>query len=198
MAIKKNLKWERYDVGGDDHKIFSRIFTDHTLFHRVFFPIGPVDGKFKGSFILKFFSVHKKDIDVVRVSCTIKGFISVSDSDKARASAEADLVALEAGEIQNKDYMIILSFYSVKENKDQLVGFTDKVQAMSELTTNLNSGYRNRIKESRPKPTKEPKLVAGADAPPKVPAVPVAAKPSVPAIPTVGKTSTDQPTKSRK
>jgi len=136
----------------------------------------------------------KESLDALKTRCRDK--ITGAESDKARASAEADLVALEAGEIQNKDYMSILSFYSVKDNKDQLGPFTDKVQAMSELTTNLNSGYRARIKESRPKAVKAPKVTAGADAPPKMPEVPAPTKATVPAIPTVGRaTSPAMPTK---
>ena len=138
----------------------------------------------------------KDSLEYLKTRCRDK--IATASTDKERESATADLAALDAGEIQNKDYMCILSFYSVKDNKDQLVGFTDAVSEMGKITSALNEGYRNRIKEARPKPTKEPKLVAGADAPPKVPSVPVAAKPSVPAIPTVGKTSPAPPTKSRK
>lgn len=138
----------------------------------------------------------KDSLEALKTRCRDK--ISGATTDKERDSATSDLAALDAGEIQNKDYMCILSFYSVKENKEQLVGFTDAVSEMSKITSSLNEGYRNRIKESRPKPTKEPKLVAGADAPPKVPAVPVATKPSIPAIPTVGKTSPAPPTKTRK
>lgn len=138
----------------------------------------------------------KESLEHLKTRCRDK--ISAATTDKERESATADLAALEAGEIQNKDYMCILSFYSVKDNKDQLVGFTDAVSEMSKITSALNDGYRTRIKESRPKVSKEPKVVAGADAPPKVPVVPVATKPSMPAIPTVGKTSPAPPTKARK
>jgi hypothetical protein len=110
--------------------------------------------------------------------------------------------ALEAGEIQNKDYMCILSFYSVKENKDQLVGFTEKVTAMSEMTTTLNATYRQRIKDSRPKVVKAPKVTGETEAPPAVPAVPAVPAPTkaaLPAIPTVGRASSPAgPTKTRK
>jgi hypothetical protein len=142
-------------------------------------------------------TVLKESLDYLKTRCRDK--IGVAETDKARASAESDLSALEAGEIQNKDYMCILSFYSVKDNKDQLVGFTDKVAVMSKMTTGLNAGYRGRIKESRPKVVKAPKITASTEAPPKMPEVPVASKTSLPTIPTVGRASSPAaPTKSRK
>lgn len=117
--------------------------------------------------------------------------LAAATTDKERDTANADLAALEAGEIQNKDYMCILSFYSVKENKDQLTPYTEQVTAMSEMTASLNVGYRQRIKDSRPKAVKAPKVTDESEAPPAPPAVPAvpaaAAKVGLPAIPTVGK-----------
>ena len=138
----------------------------------------------------------KESLEALKTTCRDK--IAAAGSEKERDVATADLAALEAGEIQNKHYMSILSFYSVKDNKDQLVGFTDKVTVMSEMTTNLNAGYRQRIKESRPKPVKAPKVTGETEAPPAAPAVPAvpAAKAALPAIPTVGRaTSPAAPSK---
>lgn len=131
----------------------------------------------------------RESLDYLKTRCRDK--LASATTDKERETANADMAALEAGEIQNKDYMCILSFYSVKENKDQLVGFTDKVTAMSEMTTALNATYRQRIKDSRPKAVKAPKVTGETEAPPAVPAVPVApaTKASLPAIPTVGRAS---------
>jgi hypothetical protein len=130
-------------------------------------------------------------------------------TEEKRAAAAADLAALEAGEIQNKDYMGILSYYNAirindddsemdkmdkLSRKEKLVGLTDAVTEMGKITHDLNKMYHDQIVESRPKvkaPAKEKKVViketAAVAAPaPKVPAAPkTAATTSAPAIPTV-------------
>jgi hypothetical protein len=135
-------------------------------------------------------------------------------SEEKRAAATSDLASLDAGEIQNKDYMGILSFYNaVRDNaeaKEKLVGLTDAVAEMGKITHDLNKMYHDQIVESRPKvkaPVKEKKVVIKqATAPtapaPKVPAVPkVPAATSAPAIPTVnarGTSPSERQTKSSK
>ena len=133
-------------------------------------------------------------------------------TEEKRAAAAADLAALEAGEIQNKDYMGILSFYNaVRDNaeaKEKLVGLTEAVADMGKITHELNKTYHDQIVASRPKvkaPAKEKKVVikqaaAPAAPAPKVPAAPKTAA-SAPAIPTVnarGTSPSERATKTRK
>jgi hypothetical protein len=144
-------------------------------------------------------------------------------TEEKRAAAATDLAALEAGEIQNKDYMGILSFYNaIRVNdddtdtdkmdklsrKEKLVGLTEAVAEMGKITHELNATYHDQIVASRPKakaPVKEKKVVikqaaAPAAPAPKVPAAPKAAA-SAPAIPTVnarGTSPSERATKTRK
>jgi hypothetical protein len=105
--------------------------------------------------------------------------ISAAEDEKTRESAKADLARIEANRIHNKDYMSILSFYRIKENPNDLTGFTEGVVHMSSITKKLNQEYGSQVRENRAKAT------ADAAAPAKVAAVPapIPVVPSVKALP---------------
>jgi hypothetical protein len=71
--------------------------------------------------------------------------------------AAEDLAKLEGGHLQNKDYMTILSFYSVKDKEAaaKLAPYTEQVNKMSMITKDLNTKYGEQIRtakdEAKPK-----------------------------------------------
>ena len=76
--------------------------------------------------------------------------------------AEDDLALLEAGQLQNKDYMTILSFYRVKDASEEttkkLMDYTEHVNRMSQITKDLNTKYGEQVRAARPtKPKAERK-----------------------------------------
>lgn len=77
-------------------------------------------------------------------------------ADGKKGAAE-DMTKFEAGQLQNKDYMTILSFYSV-EDKDagaKLAPYIEQVNKMSQITKDLNAKYAEQIRvaknEAKPK-----------------------------------------------
>jgi hypothetical protein len=68
--------------------------------------------------------------------------------------ASEDLAKLEAGQLQNKDYMTILSFYSVKGSTTDLTPYTEQVNKMSQITKDLNTKYGEQIRAARPQKPK--------------------------------------------
>lgn len=116
--------------------------------------------------------------------------VSSEVTEEKRASAKKDLETLDAGKLQNKDYMGILRYYCIKgEGSPDLSEFADAVTGMSEITRGLNKEYRETLIASRPKPTKTPKVVAVAVAEvpqlPKPAVVPQVAKVAIPAPPSI-------------
>jgi hypothetical protein len=95
-----------------------------------------------------------------------------------------DLEKFQRGEIQNKDYMTILTTYRIEETPElaeQLKAFEPVVAEMSKITKDLNAGFKARFKAASTKDKVAATVV------PKTPvrrsASPVVAKPSVPAPP---------------
>lgn len=86
-----------------------------------------------------------------------RAIVASSDvEDKKKETATKDLERLDQFEIQNKDYMSILSFLHNKENEQDLSGYAEVVSKMSELTKKLNNGYSEKIKSSRPAKSTKP------------------------------------------
>lgn len=77
-----------------------------------------------------------------------------------------DLASLDAGELKNKDYMSILSFYRVKDSSADLERFTEPVTKMSELTKTLNTQYGQQLHPKVEKERKKPTTPLRKSAPP--------------------------------
>lgn len=126
--------------------------------------------------------------------------LNASESEKEREGRTKDLERLDAGELQNKDYMTILSFYRTKIDENDtktletLKAYEGVVADMSKITHDLNDRYGEQLKERDGALPKQDKKVAEAPAPAPgklslpTPAVP-ARGPSVPVapIPTVAR-----------
>lgn len=107
--------------------------------------------------------------------------LASTTDEKKREALTKDLERLETGEIQNKDYMSILSFYSVKKTGTDLSHFADQVAEMRRITGSLNDSYRSQIAAARPpKPTKAPKEAPAAAAPVAPPVMKNLTMPSLP------------------
>ena len=109
-------------------------------------------------------------------------------SEEKRADARKDLELLESGRLQNKDYMGIWSFYCVpatEESRQKLSAYRDVVAEMSKVTHDLNGEYRDKLKASRPKVVKAPKIPVAPVAVAPAPVVPAPVVAVVPVIPTV-------------
>ena len=98
----------------------------------------------------------------------IRGALDALRDDKRKKiaagvkGAEEDLALLDAGQLQNKDYMTILSFYRVKDASEEttkkLMEYTDYVNRMSQITKDLNTKYGEQVRAARPtKPKAERK-----------------------------------------
>jgi hypothetical protein len=76
-------------------------------------------------------------------------------ADGKKGAAE-DMAKFEAGQLQNKDYMTILSFYSVqdKEAAAKLTPYIEQVNKMSQITKDLNTKYADQIKAAKPQKPK--------------------------------------------
>jgi hypothetical protein len=178
---------------------------DHPDMKR-FFENGIGKNTFGVSLFNVFGNVHKlrNNSNSVTLSAKERTLISGAlDSLRAKKVAEGksvDVANLDAGQLQNKDYMSILSFYKNKTAKPEaLAPFSADVMRMVELTGELNDKYRAELKEKRPKvkvvrekpttparkspkaapaPAAKGKATASKIAPVAAPA-PAAAKPSV-------------------
>jgi hypothetical protein len=130
---------------------------DHADMKR-FFENGIGKNTFGVSLFNVFGNVHKlrNNTNTVTLSAKERTLISGAlDALRAKKVAEGksvDVANLDAGQLQNKDYMSILSFYKNKTAKPEaLAPFSADVMRMVELTGELNDKYRAELKEKRPK-----------------------------------------------
>jgi hypothetical protein len=119
--------------------------------------------------------------------------------------ASEDLAKLEAGQLQNKDYMTILSFYSVKGSTTDLTPYTEQVNKMSQVTKDLNTKYGEQIRAARPqkpkverkKPVTPVRKSAPAPAPAPAKAEPKGKKVAAAPAPAPAKASVASPSKGK-
>jgi hypothetical protein len=126
--------------------------------------------------------------------------------EKVKQNKTEDIAMLDAGQLQNKDYMSILSFYRNKEAGD-LTRFSDGVNTMSQITKDLNTKYGEQLKAARPKAEKvvrnkpsTPVRKSAPAAPAKTVASPAKASklPAAPAMPAAPAKSAASPSKGKK
>ena len=125
---------------------------------------------------------------------------------KVAANKTEDIAMLDAGQLQNKDYMSLLSFYRNKEAGD-LTRYSDGVNTMSVITKDLNTKYGEQLKAARPKAEKvvrnkpsTPVRKSAPAAPAKAVASPAKASklPAVPAMPAAPSKAVASPSKGKK
>lgn len=125
--------------------------------------------------------------------------------EKVKQNKTEDIAMLDAGQLQNKDYMSILSFYRNKEAGD-LTRFSDGVNTMSQITKDLNTKYGEQLKAARPKAEKvvrnKPSTPVRKSAPTAAKAVASPAKasklPAAPAMPAAPAKAVASPSKGKK
>lgn len=125
--------------------------------------------------------------------------------EKVKQNKTEDIAMLDAGQLQNKDYMSILSFYRNKEAGD-LTRFSDGVNTMSQITKDLNTKYGEQLKAARPKAEKvvrnKPSTPVRKSAPAATKTVASPAKasklPAAPAMPAAPAKTVASPSKGKK
>jgi hypothetical protein len=126
--------------------------------------------------------------------------------EKVKQNKTDDIAMLDAGQLQNKDYMSILSFYRNKEAGD-LTRFAEGVNTMSQITKDLNTKYGEQLKAARPKAEKVVRNKPSTPVRKSAPAVPVktvaspakASKlPAAPAMPAAPAKTVASPAKGKK
>jgi hypothetical protein len=102
-------------------------------------------------------NIHKIASGSQKVILTDKERKHIADAlaslrkEKVEKNKTEDLELLDAGQLQNKDYMSILSFYRNKENTTDLTPYSEGVNTMSQITKDLNNKYREQLAAARPK-----------------------------------------------
>ena len=105
-------------------------------------------------------------------------------NDEQRMDRMKDITRLESGEIQNKDYMSILSIYKSDTTTTDLTPYTEGVAEMCRITKQLNASYSGKAEKEAAAEAAPAVQVKGLSLPP-VPVVTAKTATQVPVVPTV-------------